>query len=240
MAPTPVHFFSHGSTMMLGEESASADYWKKCGDEALAHGIKGVVMMGAHWDAPRNTIEVAANPKPSKSPVGYVHPSKYQHYELVPDLETAGRVKDMLADAGFEARLNEKFNWIHDTFLILIRMFPEKCPPTTIISMNAYFDPHYHMRVGATIRPLREQGYLIIGTGGAVHNLYRNVWGPMIQYRDNFAQIMPPEKPLLEFRQSVEDVFTSNRGPALRRAVTRLMKHPQFRDAHGTDDHFMA
>ena len=44
-AITPVYFFSHGSTMMLGEESESADYWKKCGDEALAHGIKGVVMM---------------------------------------------------------------------------------------------------------------------------------------------------------------------------------------------------
>jgi aromatic ring-opening dioxygenase catalytic subunit (LigB family) len=43
--PTPVHFFSHGSTMMLGEESTSADYWKECGDEALANGIKGVVMM---------------------------------------------------------------------------------------------------------------------------------------------------------------------------------------------------
>lgn len=45
MALTPVHLFSHGSTMMLGEESESADYWKKCGDEALAHGIKGVIMM---------------------------------------------------------------------------------------------------------------------------------------------------------------------------------------------------
>lgn len=31
--------------MMLGEQSESADYWKACGDEALAHGIKGVVMM---------------------------------------------------------------------------------------------------------------------------------------------------------------------------------------------------
>jgi hypothetical protein len=36
--------------MMLGEESRSADYWKACGDEALRHGIKGVIMMGAHWD----------------------------------------------------------------------------------------------------------------------------------------------------------------------------------------------
>jgi hypothetical protein len=31
--------------MMLGEESASATYWKQCGDEALAHGIKGVIIM---------------------------------------------------------------------------------------------------------------------------------------------------------------------------------------------------
>jgi aromatic ring-opening dioxygenase catalytic subunit (LigB family) len=45
---------------------------------------------------------------------------------------------------------------------------------------------------------------------------------------------------MLEFRQSVEDVMTRNAGPNLRRAVTRLMKHPQYRDAHGTDDHFMA
>lgn len=30
---------------MLGEESKSADYWKKCGDAALAHGIKHVVIM---------------------------------------------------------------------------------------------------------------------------------------------------------------------------------------------------
>ena len=41
---TPVHWFSHGSTMMLGEECESATYWKKCGDAALATGINGVVM----------------------------------------------------------------------------------------------------------------------------------------------------------------------------------------------------
>jgi hypothetical protein len=45
MGITPVHFFSHGSTMMLGEESESATYWKKCGDEALANNIKGVIIM---------------------------------------------------------------------------------------------------------------------------------------------------------------------------------------------------
>jgi len=31
--------------MMLGEESSSATYWKQCGDEALEHGVKGIVIM---------------------------------------------------------------------------------------------------------------------------------------------------------------------------------------------------
>ena len=75
--------------MMLGEETKSADYWKACGDEALSHGIKGVIMMGAHWDARGvNRIDVSMNPAPIKSPVAYVHPRKYKDYELVPDLES--------------------------------------------------------------------------------------------------------------------------------------------------------
>lgn len=119
-------------------------------------------------------------------------------------------------------------------------MFPNGCPPVTIVSMNARFDPHYHMKVGATLRPLRKEGYMIIGSGGAVHNLYRNKWDPMLRHCDNFAMETPPETWALEFRQAVADVLTKNSGPRLRRGMTRLMKHPQYRDAHATDDHFMS
>ncbi|KIW68486.1 hypothetical protein PV04_04428 [Phialophora macrospora] len=237
---TPVHWFSHGSTMMLGEESESAVYWKKCGDEALANGIKGVVIMGAHWAALGEKIQVATNPQPAKSPVAYVHPSKYADYKLNPDLPTAQRCIEMLKASGFEAEGDPSFDWIHDTYLVLIRMFPGGCPPTTIVSMNARYDPFYHVKVGAALRPLRKEGYLLIGSGGAVHNLYRNKWEPMLRYRDSFAQETPPEAWALEFRQSVEDNVTQNSGPRLRRALTRLMKHPQYRDAHATDDHYMS
>ncbi|EKG11850.1 Cytochrome b5 [Macrophomina phaseolina MS6] len=237
---TPVHFFSHGSTMMLGEESESATYWKKAGDEALANGIKGIIMMGAHWDADGDRVEVAMNPNPGKSPVAYVSPDKYANYALNPDLPSGERCLALLRAAGFPATGNPTFEWIHDTYLILIRMFPGGCPPTVLVSMNARFDPHYHMKIGAALRPLRKEGYLLIGSGGAVHNLYRNIWAPMTKYSDNFAQPTPPEPWALDFRQSVEDVFKNNSGPELRRALTRLMKHPQYRDAHATDDHFMA
>lgn len=180
---TPVHFFSHGSTMMLGEESASADYWKKCGDEALANGIEHVVIMGAHWATIGDEIEIAANPKPEKSPVAYVHHDKYVPYALNPDIPMSHRCLDLLKQSGFKAKLNEKFDWIHDTYLVLIRMFPGGCPPTTIISMNARYDPHFHVKVGSALRPMRKEKVLFVGSGGAVHNLYRNSWFQMLRFR---------------------------------------------------------
>lgn len=198
-------------------------------------------MMGAHWDCRGTKIQVATNPSPAKSPVAFVHPSKYADYKLKPDLRTSERCIQLLKAEGFNVSANPTFDWIHDTYLILIRMFPGGCPPTTIVSANSRFDPHFHLKVGSSLRSLRRENYLFIGTGGAVHNLYRNIWYPMLKYRDNFAQPTPPEDWALEFRQSVEDVITKNGGgPTLRRGLTRLMKHPKFRDAHGTDDHYMA
>jgi len=228
---------------MLGEQSASADYWKSAGDAALKNRVKGIIIMGAHWDCKEDhAVQVAMNPKPTKQPVANVHPSKYMDYALTPDLSTGKRCLDMLQSAGISARPNETFEWIHDVFLVLIRMFPDPatCPPTTIVSMNARYDPHFHVRVGAALRPLRAQNYLLMGSGGAVHNLYRNIWAPMLLYKDNFAQPTPPESWALEFRQAFKDVVEKNSGPALRRGLTRLMKHPQYRDAHATDDHYMA
>ncbi|KAH6892058.1 Extradiol ring-cleavage dioxygenase, class III enzyme, subunit B [Thelonectria olida] len=264
-AMSPVHLYAHGSTMMLGEEHFSGDYWKKCGDDALANGIEHVVVMGAHWATSLpNTILISANPSPGKSPVAYVHPSKYVDYKLNPDLAHVPTIQSLLAAAGIASQPAPDFDWIHDTYLILIRMFPNGCPPTTLLSMNHTFDPHFHVAVGAALRPLRaaSEKTLFIGSGGSVHNLYRNVWGPMIMYRDSLAQPTPPEPWALDFRQEVidlvccayEDDVPSDRavygkvirgkkpcgGPLLRRKATSLMKHPRYRDAHATDDHFMA
>lgn len=185
-----------------------------------------------------------------------------------------------LAAAGIASRADPAFDWIHDTYLILVRMFPRGCPPTTILSAQHRYDPHFHVAVGTALRPLRAGGWrrhrtLFVGSGGAVHNLYRNVWAPMLRHRDNFAQPTPPEAWAMDFRQEVLDALVAGSsratsvddaaygtvlrsgggggggggvvgkgtkgvgGPRLRRKVTALMKHPKFREAHGTDDHFM-
>ncbi|MCJ1472606.1 hypothetical protein MMC13_001255 [Lambiella insularis] len=237
----PVHFFSHGTTMVLGERSNIADYWKKCGDDALAHNIKGVIIMGAHWNCPKNTIQVSMNPNPTPQSVAFVEKSKYSAYKPNPDLATGQRCLKMLQAAGFEAEEAPKFDWLIDTFPLLVRMFPSGCPPVTIVSQNSYFDPYFHTKMGTVLRPLRKEGYLFIGSGGGVHNLFRAEWKYMIQYRDTFALERAPDPPQLEFRQALEDVICRNGGgPELRAGIIRLMKHPYFRDAHGTDEHYMS
>ena len=181
------------------------------------------------------------NPTPTKAPIGGVHPRKYVDYPLVPDLPMGQRVISILREEGFNANANPNFVWIHDAYLILIRTFPNGCPPTTIISMNARFDPHYHMKIGSSLRHLRKEKVLFIGSGGTVHNLYRNEWGNYLRYADNFAMPHPPGDWALDFRQEFEDAMTkSGTGPGLRRAMTRLMKLPKYRDAHATDDHLMS
>ena len=50
---TPVHVFSHGTLSMLGEESESADYWKKCGDLALCNSVKHIIIIVGHATFPK-------------------------------------------------------------------------------------------------------------------------------------------------------------------------------------------
>lgn len=64
--------------------------------------------------------------------------------------------------------------------------------------------------VGLAVRKFRSEGYMIVGSGGTVHNLYRNHWSQVVIHRDNFAQEKPPEKWALDFRTAAEDALTKN------------------------------
>lgn len=225
---------------MLGEKSTSAAYWSSVGREAIKHGVKRVIMMGAHWEVEGDHFEVAANTaEPKKQPVAWVDPTIYQNYSINVDPELAQQVVEALKRKGLKAKMNSDVEWIHDSFLVLIHMFPKKSLPVTLISSNAYYDPAMHIAAGEAVREFRAQDTLIIGSGGAVHNLYRNNWQQIFVYRDNFAQERPPAEWALEFGQAVEDAITKNSGPELRRAITRLMRHPLYRDAQATEDHFI-
>jgi hypothetical protein len=59
----------------------------------------------------------------------------------------------------------------HGVFIPLKVAFPHADVPVVPLSMQRGLDPAAHMAIGHALKPLREQGVLIIGSGRTYHNM---------------------------------------------------------------------
>ncbi|KAH6959584.1 aromatic ring-opening dioxygenase [Ilyonectria sp. MPI-CAGE-AT-0026] len=207
---TPAAFWSHGSPLMCCKDSESSEYWAKFGKAARENGIKGLVFVGAHWEELDDRIRVATKTKPGVVQMDMVPRSYWENYPVNVSLELAGRVVDLLRTAGFpDVQEDPTFDWHDDTITPARWMFPEGTPPATVVSLNARYNPIFHVKIGKALRELRKEGILLCGTGG--------------------AKGRTPAQWAIEFEKS---------GARLAGALTRLTHSLRYKDAHPTDDHF--
>ena len=136
-----------------------------------------------------------------------VPPSYWKDYPINIDTGLARRVIALLQGHGFkDVEEDPTFDWHDDTITPAHWMFPEGTPPATVVSLNARYNAVFHVKIGRALKQLRKEGILLCGTGGAVHNLYRNNWFPVVTKGDNFQIGRQPAKWAVEFEKSVSDV----------------------------------
>jgi 4,5-DOPA dioxygenase extradiol len=73
-------------------------------------------------------------------------------------------------------RLDTDWGLDHGAWSVLCRMFPSADIPVVQLSLDRSRSAAAHYALGKSLRPLRDRGILILGSGNVVHNLGRMVW----------------------------------------------------------------
>ncbi|CAI9108805.1 OLC1v1008496C1 [Oldenlandia corymbosa var. corymbosa] len=168
------YFISHGSPTLCIDDSLEArGFLKGFREKVLSLKPKGILMVSAHWD----TSEPSLTTNPGKYDTildfyGFPKPMYQLKYPAPGAPVLAMKVKKLLTAAGFnEVQEDKKRGLDHGAWVPLMLMYPEADIPVCQLSVQSSRSGTYHYEMGRALANLKEEGYLIIGSGSATHNL---------------------------------------------------------------------
>lgn len=130
-----------------------------------------LLVISAHWEEPVPTVMTAAKPPLLFDYYGFP-PASYQLSWPAPGHpQLAQRVQELLGSAGFQTKTEPLRGFDHGTFVPLKLTYPQAEIPTLQLSLVAGLDPALHLALGRALRPLRDEGVFIIGSGMSFHNM---------------------------------------------------------------------
>jgi 4,5-DOPA dioxygenase extradiol len=191
MTIAPSVFISHGTPMLALEDPRGQcqedQESRKCEDQAVLAIYsffkslpkpRAVVVVSAHGVSPYPGVEVSADPNSKLFYDFWGFPAElYQvSYPCPGDPELAGKVVSLLKGAGFQASLRTGHQLDHGVWVPLKMAFPEANVPVVQVTMPQPCDPREVLKLGHALADLRKENVMILGSGGAVHNLERLVW----------------------------------------------------------------
>lgn len=174
MSTLPALFVSHGSPMLARDAGRSGDAWQRV--FASQPKPRAILVLSAHWltSAPK----VASSPRPETIHDfgGFPRELYSLQYPAPGEPELAGKVVDLLLEAGFSASTDSVRGLDHGAWVPLRLMVPSADIPVLQLSLQPQLGPDYHYRLGQVLAPLRSQGVLLLGSGSLTHNLFEVQW----------------------------------------------------------------
>ena len=175
----PSLFISHGSPMLAVEEDAVTAAWDR-----IAAGLprpRAVVVASAHWMTRAPAVGAARQPQTIHDFGGFPPPLYQVQYPAPGDPLLAARLAERLTEAGLPAVLDPHRGLDHGVWVVLRHLCPGADVAVVPLALQPMLGPAHHYRLGRALAALRQEGVLILGSGGFVHNLQEYFQG---LYRD--------------------------------------------------------
>jgi 4,5-DOPA dioxygenase extradiol len=166
-ARMPALYLSHGAPPLADDDiwTGELQRWGTALPRPSA-----VLVVSAHWESAPLTVG-ATEPVPLTYDFGGF-PQKYYQvtYDAPGAPELAQQVATLVAQPGRPVYQDPDRGLDHGAYVPLVEMFPAADIPVLQVSMPT-LDPVELFELGRTLRPLRDEGVLIIGSGFTTHNL---------------------------------------------------------------------
>lgn len=181
----PAYFLSHGAgpwPYLSGPFRQNFDWLEKSLQDIprqLPQRPKAVLMVTAHWETP--TFMVSSSPAPGMvyDYSGFPEETYRIKYPAPGSPGLAERVQMLLNNAGLATKADPERGFDHGTFSLMKPLYPHADVPVVQLSIKDDFDPVEHLKAGAALAPLRDEGILIIGSGFSFHNLFGDEAGAL-------------------------------------------------------------
>jgi 4,5-DOPA dioxygenase extradiol len=184
----PAVFISHGSPMAAIEHGA---YQQALGAFGAKLKPTAILVISAHWDSAGSIRITSAETNSLIYDFGGFPSELYRlRYDAPGSPALAERVAAALRAQKFEVTLDPQRGLDHGAWVPLRLMFPKADIPVVELSIPTSFSPESLFELGRQLAPLRDEGVLLLGSGGIVHNLrevdFRNQHGAPVAWAAEF------------------------------------------------------
>ena len=223
---TPVVFVSHGSPMVALEFDDMTQGWAAAAQTWPRP--KAIVFISAHWIT-RNVSAVMSAAVPGiEYDFGGFDDRLFQlTYPAPGNPALAQQIETMLSAAGFPAKLDAQQKFDHGAWIPLRVLYPQADISVLQVSIPWGLPLEKYIAMAEALRPLRDQGVLLIASGNITHNLSD------LDFANKQAAVAPWAK---EFDAWVWDCLLRRDAEALINFQTIA---PHAAHAHPSIDHFI-
>jgi len=183
----PTVFFGHGTPMIAMKQNETTRTWRAI-LEAMPR-PKAILCVSAHWLTRGIGVTAQAHPPTIHDFGNFPQAMHEMRYPAPGSADLVARVGQLVAPDPVVP--TDSWGFDHGCWTVLMKARPEADIPVIQLSLDATRSPADHFALGRRLRPLRDEGVLIMGTGNIVHDLsgvIRQDGVPARPYAENFSR----------------------------------------------------